>query len=186
MYGNSGGAVTGLDLVTRYPDQVGTLIAHEPPLTELLPDAAQLRAQHHEVYDTYRHHGPAAGMQKFLEFAGLDADRGPAEDEPHDAADPEMQQALARMQDNADLFLGHMYRQITRYRPDPAALRDAPTRVVVAGGTTSSGQLAHRTAVALGNLLGTAIVDLPGDHAGFVGQPDTFAQVLYRVLTETT
>jgi pimeloyl-ACP methyl ester carboxylesterase len=42
--GSSGGAVTGLALVARHPGRVRTLVAHEPPLLELLPDAAEQRA----------------------------------------------------------------------------------------------------------------------------------------------
>ena len=44
VFGSSGGAVAGLALVANHPDKVGTLIAHEPPVGELLPDAAQARA----------------------------------------------------------------------------------------------------------------------------------------------
>jgi hypothetical protein len=40
---SSGGAVVGLALVTGHPGQVRTLVAHEPPVVELLADAAQLR-----------------------------------------------------------------------------------------------------------------------------------------------
>ena len=38
VFGSSGGAVTGLALVARHPARVRTLVAHEPPLLELLPD----------------------------------------------------------------------------------------------------------------------------------------------------
>ena len=50
VFGSSGGAVTGLALVSRHPKRVRTLIAHEPPVLELLPDAAEQRAR------TERHH----------------------------------------------------------------------------------------------------------------------------------
>ena len=40
LIGSSGGAVTGLSVVARYPGRIRTFIAHEPPLLELLPDAA--------------------------------------------------------------------------------------------------------------------------------------------------
>src|SRR5918995_895343 len=45
VFGSSGGAVVGLALVTAHADQVRTLVAHEPPVVELLPEAAQLRAE---------------------------------------------------------------------------------------------------------------------------------------------
>jgi pimeloyl-ACP methyl ester carboxylesterase len=54
IFGSSGGAVVGLALVTAHPGQVRTLVAHEPPVIELLPDAAQLRAEIQDIYDTYR------------------------------------------------------------------------------------------------------------------------------------
>jgi pimeloyl-ACP methyl ester carboxylesterase len=43
VYGNSGGAITGLELVTLFPGRVKALLAHEPPLTELLPDREEQR-----------------------------------------------------------------------------------------------------------------------------------------------
>ena len=57
VFGSSGGAVVGLALVTAHPGQVRTLVAHEPPVVELLPDSAQLRAQIQDIYDTYRADG---------------------------------------------------------------------------------------------------------------------------------
>jgi hypothetical protein len=50
-----------------------------------------------------------------------------------------------------------------RYRRDIQALRAAPPRIVIAVGTTSKGQLANRTAVALAGQLGTSVVEFPGD-----------------------
>src|SRR5438270_11112204 len=39
MFASSGGAVTALALVAAYPDDVTVLLAHEPPLVPVLPDA---------------------------------------------------------------------------------------------------------------------------------------------------
>jgi pimeloyl-ACP methyl ester carboxylesterase len=39
VFGSSIGALVGLDLVARHPEQVRVLVAHEPPAWELLPDA---------------------------------------------------------------------------------------------------------------------------------------------------
>ncbi|MGV9799106.1 alpha/beta fold hydrolase [Mycobacterium sp. NPDC003449] len=49
VFGASGGAVTALALATQHPQRVATLVAHEPPLLELLPGAAGPSAQ--EVRD---------------------------------------------------------------------------------------------------------------------------------------
>jgi clorobiocin/coumermycin A biosynthesis protein CloN7/CouN7 len=183
LFGSSGGAVVGLALVTVHPDQVRTLVAHEPPVTELLPDSAQRRAEIDDIYETYRAEGADKAMQKFMAHAGLG--QGPAQQADAPQWEPSPEQ-LARMRATTDHFLAHLLRPTTRYRPDIQALRAASTRVVVAGGATSKGQLANRTAVALAEQLGTTVVDFPGDHGGFLALPEQFGRVLDQVLTETT
>ena len=44
VFGSSGGAVIALELVARHPEQVRTLVPHEPPAPALLPDPARERA----------------------------------------------------------------------------------------------------------------------------------------------
>jgi clorobiocin biosynthesis protein CloN7 len=183
LFGSSGGAVVGLALVTAHPDQVRTLVAHEPPVVELLPDAAQVRAQIDDIYDTHRVEGADKAMQKFMTHAGLGA--GPAQQADAPRWEPSPEQ-LARMRATTEHFLAHLLRPTTRYRPDIEALRAASTRIVVAGGATSKGQLANRTVVALADQLGTTVLDFPGDHGGFLAFPEQFGRLLDRVLTETT
>jgi pimeloyl-ACP methyl ester carboxylesterase len=74
MFGSSGGAVTGLALVTRHPGQVRTLVAHEPPLQVLLPDAAERRAEVDDIVATFRREGQAAAFAKFMAHIGMAAD----------------------------------------------------------------------------------------------------------------
>ena len=66
------------------------------------------------------------------------------------------------MRASTDHFLAHLIRPTTRYRPDIAALRAAPARIVVAAGATSAGQLANRSAVALASRLGTRVLSETG------------------------
>ena len=183
VFGSSGGAVVGLALVTAYPGQVRTLVAHEPPVVELLPDSAQLRAQIEDIYDTYRADGADKAMQKFMAHAGLGAAPGQKAEAPLWEPSPEQ---MARMRATTEVFLAHLIRPTTRYRPDIEALRTAPTRIVVAVGATSKGQLANRSARALADELGTSAVEFPGDHGGFVALPQQCGRVLDQVLTQTT
>jgi pimeloyl-ACP methyl ester carboxylesterase len=60
-----------------------------------------------------------------------------------------------------------------------------PTRVVVAAGATSTGQLAQRAAAALAEQLGTPLIDFPAGHGGFQSDPDAFAKALLAVLANT-
>jgi clorobiocin biosynthesis protein CloN7 len=180
VFGSSGGAVVGLALVTAHPGQVRTLVVHEPPVIELLPDRGQLRAQIQDIYDTYRNDGPDKAMGKFMAHAGLGNPAAPGEGAPQWEPSPEQ---LERMRATTGHFLAHLLRPTTSYRPDIAALRAAPARIVVAAGATSSGQLAHRAAVALAEQLGTPVAEFPGDHGGFLAQPEQFGRVLDQVLT---
>jgi pimeloyl-ACP methyl ester carboxylesterase len=84
VLGNSGGAQIGLNLAARHPTRVHTLVAHEPPCAELLPDADKLRAAMEDVYQTYRSHGVEAGMQRFR-AGGRPTRAAPGRADPRDA-----------------------------------------------------------------------------------------------------
>jgi len=183
VFGSSGGAVVGLALVTAHPDQVRTLVAHEPPVVELLPDAAQVRAQIQDIYDTYRAEGSDKAMVKFMAHAGLFGEPSEQAGAPRWEPSPEQ---MARMRAANDVFLAHLIRPTTRYRPDIEALRAASTCIVVAAGATSTGQLANRTAMALADRLGTPVTEFPGDHSGFLFLPEQSGRVLDQVLTQTS
>jgi hypothetical protein len=62
--------------------------------------------------------------------------------------------------------------------PDLAVLRDGGVRIVVGIGEESGGQLCERTSTALAAGLGIEPTRFPGDHIGFVAQPEPFAAVL--------
>lgn len=177
VFGSSGGAITGIALAARHPERVRTLVAHEPPLVELLPDGARIRAAIDDVHDTFRRHGPAAAWPKFLAVSGIEVPADEGAGEPA-VPEPPSPQVLA----NGNRMLAHCLRPTTRYRPDLPALRAATTRIVVGAGTTSAGQLPHRTALAFAEQLGTSPVEFPGDHDGFIGDPVPFASTLRRVL----
>ena len=66
LFASSGGAVNALALVARHPEQVRTLVAHEPPLASLLPDREAALAACRAIHDTYRRRGWGAGMAHFI------------------------------------------------------------------------------------------------------------------------
>jgi pimeloyl-ACP methyl ester carboxylesterase len=175
VFGSSGGAVTGLALIARYPDLVGTLIAHEAPLALLLPGAEEAKAGMQEIYDTFRGSGIRAAWEKFSSFTGMDTGHGDDNVDP----DPPSAEEVA----TSERFFGHGLLPIALYQPDFSALHTAPSRIVVAGGTTSKGEFPQRTAVALAKRLGTPLVDFPGGHVGFISDPKEFAGVLQHALS---
>jgi pimeloyl-ACP methyl ester carboxylesterase len=175
VFGSSGGAVTGLALVARHPGRVRTLIAHEPPVLGLLPDADERHAATDDIIETFHRDGMAAAFGKFMATAGFDTG---GEDAPAPPPGEPNEQDLR----NGARFLAHELRATTRYQPDIAALKAGPARVVVGIGTESGRLLTYRTSTALAELLGTAPVEFPGDHGGFLGQPTQFADAVRKVL----
>ncbi|WP_188195388.1 alpha/beta fold hydrolase [Nonomuraea sp. SYSU D8015] len=175
VFGSSGGAVTGLALAERHPHRVRTLVAHEPPLLELLPDAAERRAATEDIIATYRRDGVGAAWVKFMVTAGFDLE---AEGAPAGPPGEPSEQDLA----NSARFFLHELRPTSRYVPDVAALTAGPARVLVGIGLDSGNLITYRTSVALAERLGTPPVEFPGDHGGFLAHPAECADVLRKAL----
>jgi pimeloyl-ACP methyl ester carboxylesterase len=174
VFGSSGGAITGLALVAHYPGHVDTLIAHEPPLAMLLPESEEAPAGIREIYDTYRDRGISAAWDRFSSFTGMNMRR------QGDAAEPQPPSAEAVA--TSERFFGHGLLPIALYQPDFSALQATHNRVIVAGGTTSKGEFAQRTAVALAERLDTPLIDFPGGHGGFASDAEDFADILRHLL----
>lgn len=177
VFGTSAGAVIGLALVSRCPGLVSRLIAHEPPLVEVLPDAARWRAFFQEVHDTYRRDGAGPAMRLFMTGIDLDALQKPAD------ADPEL---IRRVSGNIGFILDHEVRQAPGCRLDLAALDAQRSRIVMAGGRESRRHFAYRPSLALAGRWGRAVADFPGDHTGYWSQPAAFAATLIDVLASPT
>jgi len=170
VFGTGDGAVTGLAMVTRHPGRVRTLVAHEPPLVELFPDAGA-RAEIDDVVETCRRGGPEVAWEKFVASSLFDAeDTLPRQSSQQDLADGER-------------FSGHGLESTTSYVPDVSALIASRSRVVVGIGVASRDLTVYRTSTALAKLLGTPPVKFSGDHRGFLDQPLDFADTLRKVLT---
>jgi uncharacterized protein YndB with AHSA1/START domain/pimeloyl-ACP methyl ester carboxylesterase len=195
LFASSGGAVNALALVSSHPEDVRTLVAHEPPLATVLPDREEALAATRAVHETYQRHGWGAGMAHFIAIV---SHRGPftAEIAAQPAPDPAMF-GMPATDDGSrtDPLLGQGQTMMTstRYEPDFDALASASTRIIMAAGEESEGQMASRGAFAVAERLGGKPVPFPGDHGGFLGgeygqtgQPDAFAAKLREVLTTGT
>jgi pimeloyl-ACP methyl ester carboxylesterase len=183
VYGNSGGGTIGLELLARRPDLVHVLVTHEPPLMELLPDAARWRAGFAEISETYNTDGVMAAMGKFGTLVEEGGPRYSQDIQPPPT--PEARAMMSRMAGNFDLFIAHEIRQIGAYVPNFDALRSLRTRIVSAAGEGSEQQAARRAAIALAEHLGTSVTYLPGAHGGRGSDPDDFAEKLHEALQAT-
>jgi pimeloyl-ACP methyl ester carboxylesterase len=179
VLGISLGALIGLDLVARHPDQVRLLVAHEPPLTELLSEAERTAAERarDEVMQMFERQGLAAAMRKFLAMAGVDVENREADLE---IPRPSPQRAV-----NFTFFLTRDSPAARRYRLDIDALKAVASKVVPAVGRDSERKYPHRCALALGLLLDREAAAFPGDHSGPVLRPQAFAARLREVLGDS-
>src|ERR671917_2464022 len=66
IFASSGGAITALALVAAHPDDVTVLVAHEPPIIPVLPDAAAGERARAWFRDAYEAKGFGAGMAAFI------------------------------------------------------------------------------------------------------------------------
>jgi hypothetical protein len=191
MFASSGGAVNSLALVARYPEDVRTLVAHEPPLPTLLPDREAALAAARAVNQTYRQGGWGAGMAHFIAVVSHRGEFS-ADFAQQPAPDPAMF-GLPTEDDGSrtDPLLGLALVGSIGYEPDVEALRRASTRIVMAAGAESAGEMANRGAYAVAERLGSEPVVFPSHHGGFLGgeygqtgDPDVFAAKLREVLAE--
>lgn len=189
LFASSGGAVTALELVASYPDDVVTLVAHEPPLIDVLPDADAARRARDGFIDAYFAGGEGAGMAQFIVMSSW---QGEYTDEyfaipPADPAQFGMPAEDDGSRDNPLLSRNSL--AITDYQVKVDALAAAPTRVVIAVGEETGNAFTARTAVHTAKLLGQEAVVFPSHHGGFMGgefgyagKPEEFGVKLREVL----
>ncbi|WP_432476917.1 alpha/beta fold hydrolase [Nocardioides sp. GXQ0305] len=191
VFGSSGGAVNGLAWVAVHPDDVVTLVAHEPPIIGVLPDAAHAFAAEKAVQDRYHEAGWGAGMAAFI---GLTMWQGEFTDD-YLAAPPPDPAAFGMPTDDdgsrEDPLLSGVANDVTAFELDPDAVTAAPTRVVVAGGVESRNGMTWRTSEATAAALGVPLTEFPSHHGGFLGgefgqagEPEAFAARLRDVLDD--
>jgi pimeloyl-ACP methyl ester carboxylesterase len=188
MFASSGGAVNALALVALHPDDVRTLVAHEPPTAQVLPDREDALAAAANIAETYERDGLGPAMAKFIALA---SHKGPIPAGWGDqTVDPAMF-GLPTEDDGSrdDALVGQNMIGCTYFQPDFEALRAAPTRIVLAAGVESEGQFAYRATLGVAAGIGELPVMFPSDHAGFLGgeygqtgDPDAFAAKLREVL----
>jgi len=177
VFGTSSGGVVVLEVLTRHPAVVRTLVPYESVAMRQLPEGQQWVDFCFRVYDFYRHSGLQPALEKFREQLFAESDR----------------QLMARA---LDLKSGEIRANVTYWferelRQYPAVdlnldtLKAHAERIVPAVGRESRGYPAYEVSVALAQKLGREVIELPGGHAGYVGHPAEFARELVQALVRT-
>ena len=189
VFGSSSGAIVALDLVTRHPEVVSTVVVHEPPILELLDDPDAWAGRLAGVFTTYETAGLWPAMAQFGHLVGLGAPPGPppapsAGPPPGDGLAAEIAAMRARAVGNMTFWMEHEFRQYPAYHPDLDTLAAVAAKVVPAGGRESreNGSMPFQPVVALAGRLGLDIAEFPGGHIGYAQRPGEFATRLGRLL----
>lgn len=189
MFATSGGAVNALAFVAKHPEQVRTLVAHEPPAASELPDSDAQIAACTDIRETYDRSGIGPAMAKFIALVTYEG-LLPADYVNQPAPDPAVF-GLPATDDGSrdDPLVGQNMPSCAAYQHDFDALLRASTRIVLVRGEDSGETMAARAAGAVAERLGTKPVVFPGAHQGFLGgefgqtgKPDAFAAALREVL----
>ena len=188
VFGSSGGGAFALHWVARYPGDVRTLVAHEPPLTTLLEDRETALRVNADIVATYQRDGFGPALAKFI---ALVIYAGPLPEDYLDRPAPDPARFGLPTEDDGtrdDPLLGRNL-AMPPFEPDLDALRASPVRIVPATGAQGEGTLARRGGEALARELGVQPVVFPGDHGGFsvnpmspTNDPAAFAALLREVL----
>ena len=115
LFGSSSSAVVALDVLARHPGRVSRVVAHDPPVVELLPDPAAGRALFAAVRESFRRDGVAAAMTTMAE--GLT----PAWGEDRAAPEPAAVEAGSAARDPESISP-----EPEREAPEPAAPASSP------------------------------------------------------------
>ncbi|NEA68376.1 alpha/beta fold hydrolase [Streptomyces sp. SID12488] len=181
VFGTSAGAVAALDLASRHPGRLRHVVAHEPPVMAVLPDAERQRAMFTEVRDTYRARGVEAASahmtagleERPLTQQELDKESGAAAQPPSSTDELETPMGIS---------LTRVLVPFTSYVPDLTTLSALSPRLTVGMGIDSTGQLLHRTGTFLARRTGSAARQFPGGHLGLLTHPVEFAARLRETL----
>ncbi|MGH3712821.1 MAG: alpha/beta fold hydrolase [Micromonosporaceae bacterium] len=187
-FGSSGGGAFALAWIVDHPDDVRTLVAHEPPLVTVLEDRETPLKVNADIVETYQRDGYGPAMAKFIQLV---THRGPLPDDYLDrpAPDPAMFGLPTEDDGSRDDLLLSRNLAIPPFEPDTDTLRASSVRIVPAIGAEGEGSMARRGGEALAELLGVEPVAFPGDHGGFTvsemspnNDPTAFAAKLREVL----
>ncbi|MFF5248784.1 alpha/beta fold hydrolase [Streptosporangium sp. NPDC000095] len=183
VVGCSSGAIVALHLLCTHYERIERVVAHEPPVVEVLPDAAEHRALLARVQETFRRDGLMPAVAEFAAGLRRPDDKGPLAAEKAVELPPRAAARAERTMANMPYFLGRVVPSFMVYTPDVDRLAALSDRLVLAGGADSRGELPYRPAAFLAERFGTELVHFPGGHTGLSTHPTEFAELLRKVLS---
>jgi pimeloyl-ACP methyl ester carboxylesterase len=167
VFGTSGGAIIGLDLVIRRPNLLRGAILHEPAMLSILPNPEEVMGAIQQVVEGgMQRGGPRGGTEAFLRFFVGDKTFAHVEG-----------QLRERMLDNGENFFDRELHSIGPYHPDDATLAGVGVPVIVMAGAETS-PLLTETSKWVATRLNVELKTVPGGHAPYFDRPEEMAQAI--------
>ncbi|WP_399920478.1 alpha/beta fold hydrolase [Streptomyces kanamyceticus] len=176
VFGTSSGAIVALHLLSTRPDRVERVVAHEPPVVEVLPDVAAHRAWLARVRETFRTQGLMPAMSVFA--TGLKEDGEATAPEAELRLPPRAAARAERTMAGLPYFVGRIVPSFMAYAPDVHRMSSLTDRLVLARGRDSAGELPCRAAAFLAGRLGVPFQHFPGGHVGLTTHPVEYGEAL--------
>ncbi|MFJ9737194.1 alpha/beta hydrolase [Streptomyces sp. NPDC101166] len=183
VFGSGSGAIAALHLLTAHPERIARVVAHEPPVVEVLPDAAEHRALIAHVQDTLHTQGLMPAMAVFAE--GLNKDGDTTEPKSALKLPPPAAARAERTMANLPYFVGRIVPSFMSYTPDVRRLEELSDRLVITGGQDSRGELPYCSAAFLAERLRTELLHFPGGHIGLTTHSTEFGELLRKTLRDS-
>ncbi len=184
VFGNSSAAVIALDMARTQPQAVRTVIAHEPPIPRMLPQARKWQRFFAGVYWTAFRFGSYLASFRFI--LGVQLPVGQMIKATKDV-NIHMKQSSERYisaKDATEILVKHELLPVTNYLPDVERIKQNRVKVIMGVSEWARGRKTWyaQAAQILAEKLGCELVTFPGHHASFLDMPDEFAATLRSVL----
>jgi pimeloyl-ACP methyl ester carboxylesterase len=168
VFATSFGGLIGLELAAAHSTTLMRLIVHEPPLGQLVP------ANDQASFDVELDRDDAgAALDQIAESIGVT--RG------HSLTGSDHRPEVRR--GDIELFIRRDVAAIADYELDLDRVTPLADRIAVTASEEGREFYPYRCAAALAAVLGTPLVELPGNHAAMVTQPAEFAERLLPLLS---
>ena len=188
VFGNSSGAVIALDVAKMQPQVVRAVVAHEPPLARLHPQAKKWQRFFASVYRmAFRFGSALAGIRFFLgiQVPVLSLMKGHnkateyAKSHREQSDEPRISQ-----NDTSDVLIKLELLPVTNYLPDVEMIKKNGVNVFMAVGEWALKKKTWlaQTSQIVAEKLGCELVTFPGHHGSHTDMPDEWAATLRSVL----
>jgi pimeloyl-ACP methyl ester carboxylesterase len=184
VFGSSSGAIIALDMAKTQPQALRAVVAHEPPITRVHPDAKKWQRFFAGVYWMAFGFGTPIAMLRFVFGIGLPVRQFAKASKHLESYNEKNHDFRPSPTNDRDFFAKQELLPVTNYMPDVAMIKKNGIRVFMAAGKTSldKKRFYAQTAPLLAEQLGCEMVTFPGHHISYLDIPNEWAAVLRSVL----